>query len=847
MVDDKGITVQGGEPNGAQLAAAARLRNDLDRDGTQDHLAGTSADSRARPDWETFAREREDERERLQSNYQARRSDLHQAGAELHTAMGNDPRIAESSLHGELGESLKAENAAFPLRMTQAINAAKAELDRRAKEPGDKAAEAWKVGEVRVGVVAASAAYERARMDLAENTNLQHSVDRSARNLRDAGLQLQDGMSRDPQWQGTAAEAELQASLQEDVARRHPERMALAVRDVVDELDRQAHEGKAAGQMWQDSDLRKQVIRRHDQFVRDMGNLDVARRQAAAERAMDAQRQAADLGGFADAAAPAWEAQHDPVEARELRGEAMAEGMGIAKHGHTGAPALQAEPSAQGENGRWTVQQLDVARGVYRDTLTTDDVAVAHAELQKSNVHRVLDNELKDIAADYVDVDLGGGNSRRQLEFHGRSEFEQQLVAAGVQTQPDTLQTVLERRALLDATVLQRSDAISDAVDRARDPNVPDQEVASTFADASRKYAEVMREASEFERAPSQDESLNSTYRQVLAAEKQIGVLAAMEVAARDNGDDKEANRLAALRAEPMAQLDKIYADHGLSREFTKERERGPRNEIEKGLSSEQVARLTGMGKGQTGKAEEADASKTARVVTPSPLPNIGEGHNQVRNHSAFADAGAKDKLIPEDVAARYKQDGQKFLDANDPKKVAFVDKGNRMQTARSFDDKAVEDMVATADARGWSELKVSGDEGFRRKAWIEATARGIEVKGYEPTEKDKLRAEQLGKQTGRANAIEKNEVVEAYRAARDGSAQDKKEAAKKHPELANAFALEQAAKSFAKQRLAPESQDKLVSTIRDSIERDLAQGKKIPEVRLRQERERRQDRGAER
>ncbi|WP_210212234.1 hypothetical protein, partial [Mesorhizobium sp. M7A.T.Ca.US.000.02.2.1] len=126
-------------------------------------------------------------------------------------------------------------------------------------------------------------------------------------------------------------------------------------------------------------------------------------------------------------------------------------------------------------------------------------------------------------------------------------------------------------------------------------------------------------------------------------------------------------------------------------------------------------------------------------------------------------------------------------------------------------------------------------------------TARGIDVTGYEPTEKDKLRADQLAKQTGRANAIEKNEVVEAYREARDGSPQQKKEAAKKHPELANAFALEQAAKSFAKQRLAPESQDKLVNSIRDSIERDLAQGKKIPEVRLRQERERRQDRGAER
>ncbi|WP_338322232.1 LPD7 domain-containing protein, partial [Xanthomonas euvesicatoria] len=137
-------------------------------------------------------------------------------------------------------------------------------------------------------------------------------------------------------------------------------------------------------------------------------------------------------------------------------------------------------------------------------------------------------------------------------------------------------------------------------------------------------------------------------------------------------------------------------------------------------------------------------------VVKPAPA----EAQNQVRDQSAFADAQARDKLVPETVAAAYKREGQKYLDANDPKKVAFVDKGNRLQTIRTFDDKAVEDMVATADARGWSELKVTGDEAFRRKAWIEATARGIEVKGYEPTEKDKLRADQLGKQTGHANSI---------------------------------------------------------------------------------------------
>ncbi|WP_185929194.1 LPD7 domain-containing protein, partial [Mesorhizobium sp. M7A.T.Ca.US.000.02.2.1] len=132
------------------------------------------------------------------------------------------------------------------------------------------------------------------------------------------------------------------------------------------------------------------------------------------------------------------------------------------------------------------------------------------------------------------------------------------------------------------------------------------------------------------------------------------------------------------------------------------------RNEIEVALSKEQIERLIGKGKGNVEKDQDADAGKPASVVMPPPLPNVGEGHNQVRDQSAFADAAARDKLVPEDVASRYKKDGQKYLDANDPKKVAFVDKGNRLQTSRSFDDKAVEDMVAIADARGMTAFKVS-------------------------------------------------------------------------------------------------------------------------------------------
>ncbi|MBD9524746.1 hypothetical protein IB262_33255 [Ensifer sp. ENS02] len=125
--------------------------------------------------------------------------------------------------------------------------------------------------------------------------------------------------------------------------------------------------------------------------------------------------------------------------------------------------------------------------------------------------------------------------------------------------------------------------------------------------------------------------------------------------------------------------------------------------------------------------------------------------------------------------------------------------------------------------------------------------SRGVEVKGYQPTEQDKLRAEQLGKQTGHAITIEKNETLEAYRATRDGTPKDKRVAAEKHPELGNAFAFEQAARSFAQQRLAKNDQVRFVDQARAIVERDLAQGKAVPEVRQRLDAERRQGRGLER
>jgi hypothetical protein len=49
-----------------------------------------------------------------------------------------------------------------------------------------------------------------------------------------------------------------------------------------------------------------------------------------------------------------------------------------------------------------------------------------------------------------------------------------------------------------------------------------------------------------------------------------------------------------------------------------------------------------------------------------------------------------------------------------------------------------IRDMVSVAQHRQWEALQVRGATEFRREAWLEAGARGIEVQGYQPTELDR-------------------------------------------------------------------------------------------------------------
>lgn len=72
---------------------------------------------------------------------------------------------------------------------------------------------------------------------------------------------------------------------------------------------------------------------------------------------------------------------------------------------------------------------------------------------------------------------------------------------------------------------------------------------------------------------------------------------------------------------------------------------------------------------------------------------------------------------------------------------AAFRDLGARLVTPRS-DPNAIRDMAAVARHRGWTVVVVHGETDFRREAWLTASALGMEVRGYQPSERDRQELE---------------------------------------------------------------------------------------------------------
>ena len=93
----------------------------------------------------------------------------------------------------------------------------------------------------------------------------------------------------------------------------------------------------------------------------------------------------------------------------------------------------------------------------------------------------------------------------------------------------------------------------------------------------------------------------------------------------------------------------------------------------------------------------------------------------------------AQEPRIPEFVQRHFVQAEARFYYRQKPEQLAFEARG---ETFRAHDASVsvATAMVAMAEARGWSALKVKGSEDFRRLVWAAAAKRRLAVEGYSPS-----------------------------------------------------------------------------------------------------------------
>lgn len=102
---------------------------------------------------------------------------------------------------------------------------------------------------------------------------------------------------------------------------------------------------------------------------------------------------------------------------------------------------------------------------------------------------------------------------------------------------------------------------------------------------------------------------------------------------------------------------------------------------------------------------------------------------------SGVAPAPSRAPAVPEELQARYIRQGRDWYSKDGV--LAFSVRNDRFTTPREDRD-IVKDLVLAAERNGWSEVTVTGTDRWRRRAWREAMLVGLQVKGYEPTPRER-------------------------------------------------------------------------------------------------------------
>lgn len=163
-----------------------------------------------------------------------------------------------------------------------------------------------------------------------------------------------------------------------------------------------------------------------------------------------------------------------------------------------------------------------------------------------------------------------------------------------------------------------------------------------------------------------------------------------------------------------------------------------------------------------------ADRSANATRPTNSLREATGEGLPRASTAPAgdppqdapSVPAAAKkptDRAAPDPLAGTYYVEdtgGERRYYEDDKRQSLALRANDRTISSKREDLATIRAMLALAEARGWMAIAVQGSADFRRVAWIEAQACGLDAHGYTATALDRQEADRRRAERGPSNAV---------------------------------------------------------------------------------------------
>lgn len=142
------------------------------------------------------------------------------------------------------------------------------------------------------------------------------------------------------------------------------------------------------------------------------------------------------------------------------------------------------------------------------------------------------------------------------------------------------------------------------------------------------------------------------------------------------------------------------------------------------------------------------------------PTKTVKEKKKQDNKASASAEEETKQKIYSDVLDNKYNRElsvftrKERYLKKG-TRDVAFTSSKTKIIATRKVAGNVYQDMVLLAQTKQWQAIQVKGEKEFRRNVWLEASSKGMQVKGYYPTEQD-LRLLTKRQEAGTSSSNEK-------------------------------------------------------------------------------------------